>query len=689
MPYMTEEKLITDEIKKLIPVLGKETAQRLSKAYLLADEDMRKRIIEMVDVIKAAVFSDEALRDTLLMEPPPQNIAEQGELELGKVLYGKKELYNANISQQSLLMHVGIFGSSGYGKTNISYDLIKQISDMGIPVLIFDFSKRNYKDLINTELKERIEIYTIGRNASPFRFNPLYPPPGIELSQWMKEFASIFDHAYWLLGGGRHIIFKTFNKLAEKMKEEIPRLKHLKDYVNSYASAGVGSRERNWISTAQRPLESLCFRELGEVFDCDIGVTPLSFFEKLPNSDKGKITVLELDALDVNDKTFFIEIIMQWMRDWLIERDEREKLFGTIILEEAHHVLNREKSSKLGSETVIDLVFREVRELGLGVIYLDQHPSLVSYPALGNTSTHIYMNLGLDTKHASDILDASNMLGLDYDEQGVFLRKLPIGQGFVLQRQSEFPNPYLVKFPLFNIKKGFVKDSDISALMQNKIEKMYAQTKQLVEGQENIEVKEEDISEQEWKIIETLATGKGITTSQIYNAIGMSGSTFSEKAELLKQKGLLSSKNVKVGKQTATYHFLTNAGINISQEKYKPSNKIAQISNQTIDNLNQIFSLNGWKKLASDHEDIILYEKDGKKVIIAKLSTTNSEEIKDKLRKCRYFLCANDTIKNLLLQQAAQFSATTHESDQGFVIFVSTEDEFEKRGTFEKVTFSA
>ncbi len=690
MPYITEEKLISDEIKKLIPVLGKETAQKLSKAYLLGDEDMRKRLIEMVDVVKAAVFTDESLRDTVLMEPPPQRIAENGELEIGSILYGKKKIYKARISSQSLLMHLGIFGSSGYGKTNISYNMIKQMSDLGIPVLIFDFSKRNYKDLINTELKDRIDIFTIGRGVSPFRFNPLVAPKGVDENQWMKEFASIFDHAYWLLGGGRHIIFKTLNRMSEKMTDEIPRLKHLKDYVDSYASSNVGSRERNWVSTAQRPLESLAFHELGAVFDCDVGVTPDTFFTK--KAGYGKITILELDALDTNDKTFIIEIIMQWLRDWLIERDEREHLIGTVILEEAHHVLNREKSSKLGSETVIDLVFREMRELGLGIIYMDQHPSMISYPALGNTSSHIYLNLGLDTKHTSDILDASNMLGLNYDEQGIYLRKLPIGHGFMLQRQSEFPNPYLVNFPLFNIKKGSVNDEAIKELMKENIEKMYAETKKSIsksEGQEIIEIKQEDITEPEWKIIETIASGKGVSTSQIYSTIGMSGTTFNDNAQKLKDKKILSSSNVKVGKQAAMYYFLTNAGIDLVKDKFKPTTKTRKISDQTIENMNQIFSLNSWKKILSDEPEIIMYEKQGNKVIIAKIETIDINIIRDKIKKARYFLCSDNTIKNILLQEAARFSTKTHESDDGFVIFVSTEEEFEKRGTFEKTVLSA
>ncbi|MCH7761355.1 hypothetical protein IIA15_08185, partial [candidate division TA06 bacterium] len=273
---------------------------------------------------------------------------------------------------------------------NLSYSLIEKLSDQNVPVIIFDFSKRNYKDLLSTHLKDRINLYTLGRTPAPFKFNPLKPPPGILLSQWMKEFSSIFDHAYWLLGGGRAVILKALDNVFASNKH--PTMQDLKAWLDEYGTSSLPSRERNWISTAMRPLESLCFKEVGDIFNIKEGILPSEFFTP------GRITILELDALDTNDKTFFIEIILQWIRDWLLVNWKKEQLAGVVILEEAHHVLNREKAKKMGSETVMELVFREVRELGLGIIYIDQHPSMVSYPALGNTSTHVYMNLGLDTR---------------------------------------------------------------------------------------------------------------------------------------------------------------------------------------------------------------------------------------------------------------------------------------------------
>lgn len=668
----TNEKMLTDEIKKLIPVLGRENAAALSRAYLLGDEEVRKRIFEVVDAAKAAVLSSEDMAGTVLIEPPDRSVFSRGDFKVGTILYGRKKLYPMRMKKESLLRHMAIFGSSGYGKTNLAYDLIKEMSEKGIPILIFDFSKRNYKDLLSTPLRDRIQIFTVGRNVAPFKFNPLKPPPGVLMSQWIKEFAQIFDHAYWLLGGGRHIILKSLDSIVSENQE--PRLIDIKDWLSEYGKSTLSGRERNWLATAERPLESLCFKELGEVFDCDTGILPSDFFKR------GKITILELESLDTNDKTFLIEILLQWIRDWLIEEGSRERLLGTIILEEAHHVLNREKAKRMGSETVVDLIFREVRELGLGMIYIDQHPSLVSYPALGNTSTHIYMNLGLDTKQSSDVLDASNMLGLNYDEQGYYLRRLPIGVGFMLCRGADFTEPFLVSFPKFDMEKGSVPDSEIEKFMKNKIpqETPRKPVKQAGEKPEPYlrdepEV-EGEISEDGWKIIKMIGAAKGAFASQIYKDLRMSGNAFKNKAELLQDLGVVGMKAGKIRKNKLNYYFLTELGQKIYTTRFGESILTSPIKDKDI---LETFKLAGWK--ASLDAGILTIEKNKKALGIVIQKTNDRQDIAARLRRYSYFICGTEAIRTMVLQEAAKAGKA--------VLFITTDKEFDEEGTFEKVQF--
>lgn len=668
-----KEQLVTSEIRKLAPVLGKGNTERLSRAYLIADEDTRKRIFELIDVMKAAVLSDKDMQDAILMEPAPRDVALKGDIGLGSVMYGRKKMYPLLIDQQAFLTHLAIFGSSGYGKTNISYSLIQQLAEKEVPVLVFDFSKRNYRDLLATPLKDKIEVYTIGRDVVPLKFNPLKPPDGISLSQWMKEFSMIFDHAYWLLGGGRHIILKALDAVHQQRKH--PRLTDLKTWIDEYAESHLPARERNWLATAARPLDSLCFRELGEIFNTDTGVQPSDFFQK------GKVTVLELDALSTNDRTFFIEIMLQWIRDWLLSTTTREQLAGVIILEEAHHILNREKSKKTGAETVTDLVFREVRELGMGIVYIDQHPSLVSYPALGNTSTHVYMNLGLDTRQSSDILDAANMLGLDYDEERNYLRKLPVGHGFVLCRSSAFPNPFVVQFAHFPIKKGAVTDEHLRTLMKGRIDRMleeYQSTGEPVnEDIEQPRIDPRAIDEKGWSIITTLGEGRGVFTSQIYKFLGVSGKVFNQSVRRLIDQGLAGVREGKIGKNRMHYYFLTAEGLRLYQEKSGAAAKRYDIDlRETIDLMASL----GWTYQPG--EGRFTMGEGEKTEVVAMVLSTDREKIRKDVRTCRYFLCPTEKVRNMVIQEAAR---RAFDKTKAPVIYVTLLKTFQKNGRFEKV----
>ena len=672
MKYVNE-KLISEEINKLVPVLGRENASRINRAFLLGDEKTRQRISELIDVMKAAVFNDKSLANSVLMNPPEQEIASKGSIELGNVLYGKKELYPFRIDKNELMTHIGIFGSSGYGKTNISYDIIEQLAEQEIPVIVFDFSKRNYKDMLSTHLRDRIDIFTVGRNAAPFKFNPLLPPEGVSLSQWMKEFSSIFDHAYWLLGGGRHIILKALDGVYET--KEKPRMLDLKKWINEYGATSLPARERNWLATAARPLESLCFKEVGEVFDCSSGVKPSDFFRK------GKITILELEALDTNDKTFFIEIILQWMRDWLLMKNEREKLQGVIILEEAHHVLNREKANKLGTETVVDLIFREIRELGMGIVYIDQHPSLVSYPALGNTSTHIYMNLALDTKSSSDILDASNMLGMDYSEEGDYLRRLPVGNGFVMCRGSEFTKPFLVKFNKADIKKGSVSDKNIREVMKERLGKYFdKETEQETPVLKEDIIPAEQIDEHGWDMIKLLGDGKATFTSQIYNELNVSGSAFNKKVKRLMDMGIVGVSRAKTQKNRFHYYFLTEMGETLFAQNF---GKITPESEKDINELVNLFIEMGWKY--EKDSGVFTFKEKGRNISVILEMTADPEKIYRNVSENMHFICGSERVKNIVIQQAAKY---VYKNGGSPAYFIGLAKDFEKKG-FERIEFES
>jgi len=682
--YQSDEEIIVADIQRLSPIIGKEAGKKIRVAYLLGDELSRQRIQETIDAIKAALFSREEFSDIPIMEPPSEEVALSGEIELGTILYDKEGLYPLKLKRKDFLTHMGIFGSSGYGKTNLARHLVKNLSDKDIPVIIFDFSKRNYRNLLKMpELKDKINIYTIGRSVSPFKFNPLKPPKGVSVSQWAKEFAEIFDHAYWLLGGGKHVILKALDEIYSNTHPGMPKIADLKEYLNQGIESKKSARESNWLATATRPLVSLTFREIGDVFDTEEGLTPDRFFEK------GKITILELDSLSNNDKTFIIEIILQWIRDWLIASNKREELAGIIIIEEAHNILNREKSLRSGMESVVDLIFREIRELGVGMIYLDQHPSLISYPALGNTSTHIYMNLGLDTKGSSDIMDAAHMLGLKSTEETEFLRKLPVGQSYMIARKLDFKNPFLIKFPLLKINTDVLDDDFIKKVMFDKILELYKDEKDLslikdpekavemIYKKEDISAKAKGLDRSLWGVVKILACGKAIKSSDVQKKLGISGTTFRKRSEELIDREIINRKRVKLQKNCAYFYFLTNQGRMIYESKYgEVINKEDEKSPEELrEMIAKDYSSKGWK-LALD-EGVMIFAKGelrNKVVIRTSLDGYDVGEFLEGDIEDVFFVCSSKLVKRKITQALAKYS---YEKELNFAVFVADPNDIE------------
>jgi Holliday junction resolvase-like predicted endonuclease len=437
---------IEDAFRKLRPILGKEKLEPLWIEYLLYPEH-RKEIEGIVNALKEKHLGEGFEKNKLLLVPPVKEIA-QGEYALGTVYYGENPYYPFGLRENEWIQHMGIFGRTGSGKTNVGFLIVKNLLEKNKPFLIFDW-KRNYRDLIGYVNKD-ILIFTVGRDVSQFCFNPLIPPEGTLLTVWIKKIIEIMCHAYYLGEGVAFLLQKAmddvFNHAGNPEGDRaFPTLSDVKAWLENHKTKG---REAQWMDSALRVLGTLCYGEVGNVLNAK---NPFSIKDILD-----KNVVFELDALTDADKIFFIESLILWIHHFRLQEQTREKFKHAIIIEEAHHILLRKKQSK---ESIMDVIVREIRELGESLILLDQHPCLISIPALGNTNCTIAMSL----KHRLDVNSIAYAMLIE-EEQKEYLGMLEIGWGIV-RMQNRLSKPFLAKFPLFEIKKGMITDADVRAKM--------------------------------------------------------------------------------------------------------------------------------------------------------------------------------------------------------------------------------
>jgi len=214
--------------------------------------------------------------------------------------------------------------------------------------------------------------------------------------------------------------------------------------------------------------------------------------------------ILELDSLTNSNKTFFIEALLLWIHHYRLSEGNREVFKHALVIEEAHHILLRKKQEMAGTETITDIIHREIRELSESIILIDQHPSLISMPALRNTYTTICFGL----KHKADMNRISESLFLER-EQVDFLGQLETGLA-ICKLQGRFFKPFIVRFPLFPVKKGMVTDKEIkektgSYSEESEVVRAGKEINRLIMSVKGL------VNKEEWKVILTENERKFLT----------------------------------------------------------------------------------------------------------------------------------------------------------------------------------
>ena len=274
----------------------------------------------------------------------------------------------------------------------------------------------------------------------------MIPPPGTPPQTWLKKLIGVMAHAYLLGDGVMFLLQEAIDDVyrnAGVYAGTVARWPTLRDVQTALKKRPSVGREAGWMSSALRALSSLCFGEMDVLLNQ--GHDDLDRLLNRP-------VILELDALAQSDKVFFAQAVLLWIHHRRMVEPMRETFKHAIILEEAHHVLSDERKSLVGGQSVMEITFREIREFGEAMIILDQHPSQISVPALGNTYCTICFNL----KHRTDVSAMSQAMLLQENEKAA-LADLQIGEA-VVRLQGRSMKPFLMRVPAFTITKGAMTD---------------------------------------------------------------------------------------------------------------------------------------------------------------------------------------------------------------------------------------
>jgi hypothetical protein len=432
--------------RQLKPIIGAQ-ADRTWLAFVTENETGKEQILDYLELLAAQHFERE-LEDEGPGLLPPKAADAVGEYTLGTVTYNERMLYPFGLREGEWTQHVGVFGRSGAGKTNLGFLIIQELVRAGKPVLIFDW-KRNYRDLLTLPEFKDMAVYTIGRPASPLSVNPLVPPPGTNPKTWLKKIIAVIAHAYLLGDGVIYLLQEAIDEVYEDAgvyAGSVSRWPTFRDVFEILKRRPTVGREAGWLSSALRAMSSLCFGEMDTLVNQ--GNDDLQSLLTRP-------VILELDSLTQSDKVFVAEAILLYIHHLRLAQPTREQFRHCIVLEEAHHLLSDQRQSLVGGQSVMEITFREIRELGEACLVLDQAPSQISMSALGNTYCTIVFNL----KGRADVTAMSQAMLLQEDEKAI-LGNLQIGQA-VVRLQGRAGRPFMINVAEFVIRKGTITDADV------------------------------------------------------------------------------------------------------------------------------------------------------------------------------------------------------------------------------------
>lgn len=330
--------------------------------------------------------------------------------------------------KDELLRHVGLYGSSGSGKSNAIALILDGLNTLGTPFLLCDF-KRTFRALLVNQ--PDLLVFTAGdSHTAPFRMNSLIPPPGTSVDVWAKKVIGALSHAY-CQGAGSESLLITALSNAYSEAAKAGRWPTFQDVGRILEEQPARGRKGMWMDSARRSVTSVTSGNAGDVF-CPERPTDLT--ELLTRS-----VILELDLLNQAEQTFLSEVLILWIIQYRMNDNvARETLRHAIIIEEAHHLLRSPPGVGDGREPVIHIALREIRELGESVILATQNASIVPVAVFGNQAT----TLAFHTKHQRDVSSTAQAMLLK-DEAKDELGRLPVGEAIV--RVPRWPDPVHIR----------------------------------------------------------------------------------------------------------------------------------------------------------------------------------------------------------------------------------------------------
>lgn len=359
---------------------------------------------------------------------------------------------------KQFMQHVFLAGMPGSGKTNTMMYLISKMHQAGIPVLVLEPAKKEYRVLVTDPAMSDLSLFSPGANSIfPIHINPFEFPVGMKLADHINRLLDVFNGTFQLDPPMPMLLTEGIQNCYEKLlwlpgmvnrgELEYPTMSMLYLEIEKLLDKYQYAEEvrSNLQSILQVRIGSLLAREMGDVFD----VKKSTF---APEDWLKKSAVMELASLGSGPSNFMTLMIMTLVREVLdiqvydVEKSGHRPRHA-IYLEEAHNLIANTSvqqagitDPKVSATAFITKMLAEVRALGECMVIADQLPTAMAPEVVKNTSLKIALRLTSQ--------DERELLGSTMSADEVQLERMGIfAPGQCLVSYEGLQKPFEIQVP--------------------------------------------------------------------------------------------------------------------------------------------------------------------------------------------------------------------------------------------------
>lgn len=413
--------------------------------------------VKGLPVVEHAAFGQEVIT---------RKTCDTNTINLGTIYnLGQETETEVSLDLNSLAMHTFITGSTGSGKSNAVYHLLTEIKKKGIPFLVVEPAKGEYKNVFK-------DVKCYGTNplvGEMLQINPFSFPKGIHVLEHIDRIVEIFN-VCWPMYAAMPAVLKESIENAyksagwdldisenEKIDGLFPTfddvLFELNKTINSsdYSSDTKG----DYIGSLSTRIKSLTNGINGRVFVSD----EMNLGDLFDNN-----SIIDISRVgSIETKSLIMGLVVMKLQEYRMSNANgmNSPLKHVTVLEEAHNLLKKtsteqsaDSSNMVGkSVEMLTNAIAEIRTYGEGFVIVDQAPNLLDTAAIRNTNTKIILRL----PESNDREITGNSIALkepQFDE----LSKLPTGVAAVYQ--NDWQEAVLCKLPKYESYDFTVEKTD-------------------------------------------------------------------------------------------------------------------------------------------------------------------------------------------------------------------------------------